>query len=237
MKLDKVGQSALLKLNEIDLEITRLTLEIKNLVNSAELVDLNNQLAQLAEPVISARTALENLQVESKKTEEDLRLVTERLIRDRERLIHSSNTKDIAGIQSEIVSLETRKASLEEVELAILENIEQAELRLSSILTDKNNLQSDITSLQNKLQIQIDDLKSQGRKLSADRQIVVGKISADVLQKYDSLSKRGVAVGQIIDRACSACRMNMTVGFIDSLKSLDEDEVGTCPECQAIIIV
>jgi predicted nucleic acid-binding Zn-ribbon protein len=47
---------------------------------------------------------------------------------------------------------------------------------------------------------------------------------------------RQVAVGQIENRSCTACRMGLTANVIDSINDLVEDELGVCPECQAFIV-
>ena len=119
MNLDRAGQSALLKLSEIDLEITRLRTNIEKAINSSELIELDKQLADGASELIEARSKVENLQAQAKRSEEDIRLVVERLVRDRERLNATSSAKDALGIQSEIDSLGRRKSELEEVELGL----------------------------------------------------------------------------------------------------------------------
>ena len=65
---------------------------------------------------------------------------------------------------------------------------------------------------------------------------MAAKVSEEILSRYEKLSARQPAVGKIIDRACSACHMTLTVGAIDQLTSLAEDELGSCPECQAMIV-
>lgn len=236
MHLDKPGQAALLKLSEIDLEINQIKYEISKAIDSQELKNLQSELTGSAESLISSRTVFENLETSVKRAEEDIRLVTERLIRDRERLNATSSPKDAIGIQAEIDSLERRKLELEEVELGLLGELESAELELKTVSEARAEVSAEISSIQNQIQQQVDELKTRGRKLSADRSIVLEKIPAEILTRYEKLAARGIAVGQIIDRACSGCRMNMTVGFIDTLNSLPEDQIGTCPECQAMIV-
>ncbi|MFM8927477.1 MAG: zinc ribbon domain-containing protein [Rhodoluna sp.] len=236
MNLDKHGQQALLKLSELDLEIARLRLEITRSLESAELKEINDELSSSSEDLLEARTKFENLEVAVKRAEEDLKLVTDRLLRDKERLNQTSSPKDAMGIQSEINTLNDRKDDLETTELELLAELEQAEGVLNSISSHRKNLAEKLEEEQQKIQQRVDELKSRGRKASADREIVLAKIPAAVLEKYSKLAAKQIAVAQIEDRSCTACRMNLTVGAIDSLSSLAEDELGSCPECQAIII-
>lgn len=236
MNLDKASQAALLKLSELDLEIGYLRNEIAKAIDSAELKELAEKQTTLAGELISTRTNLENFQLEIKRSEEDIRLVTERLDRDRARLNSTSSPKDAIGIQSEIDSLLKRKGDLEDIELALMQDLETAELAHDTVTEQREQLQSETEKLRSQIQVRVDELKSQGRKASADREIVLAKIPAEILKRYETLAARQVAVGQIVDRACTACRMTLTVGAIDALNNLVEDELGSCPECQAMIV-
>lgn len=236
MKLDKVGQSALLRLAEIDLEIAQIKHEITSAIESKELESLRSDLAAVAGELIAARTSVENLEESQRRADDDLHLVESRIARDQERLLQTSSPKDAQGIQSEIESLSRRKSELEDTELGVLADLEDAQKTLNEISERRDQINNSMNSLQAEIQTKVDDLKSRGRKLTADKEIVVGKISADVLAAYELLAKRQIAVGQVVNRSCSACRMGLTASAIDALSDLAEDELGYCPECQAMIV-
>jgi predicted nucleic acid-binding Zn-ribbon protein len=115
MKLDKPGQSALLKLSEVDIDIERVKNEISKAVNSAELTSKSAELSEFSGEVIVARTNYENLNMESRKADDNLHMVEDRLARDLGRLNSTSSPKDAQAIQSEVESLTLRKEELEEV--------------------------------------------------------------------------------------------------------------------------
>ncbi|CAB4684736.1 MAG: hypothetical protein F2662_02440 [Actinobacteria bacterium] len=236
MKLDKVGQSALLRLAEIDLEIAQIKHEITSAIESKELESLRSDLAAVAGELIAARTSVENLEESQRRADDDLHLVESRIARDQERLLQTSSPKDAQGIQSEIESLSRRKSELEDTELGVLAELEDAQKTLNEISERRDQINNSMNTLQAEIQAKVDDLKSRGRKLTADKEIVVGKISADVLAAYELLAKRQIAVGQVVNRSCSACRMGLTASAIDALSDLAEDELGYCPECQAMIV-
>ena len=236
MKLDKVGQSALLRLAEIDLEIAQIKHEITSAIESKELESLRSDLAAVAGELIAARTSVENLEESQRRADDDLHLVESRIARDQERLLQTSSPKDAQGIQSEIESLSRRKSELEDTELGVLAELEDAQKALNEISERRDQINNSMNTLQAEIQAKVDDLKSRGRKLTADKEIVAGKISADVLAAYELLAKRQIAVGQVVNRSCSACRMGLTASAIDALSDLAEDELGYCPECQAMIV-
>jgi predicted nucleic acid-binding Zn-ribbon protein len=163
-------------------------------------------------------------------------LVEERIARDLERLNNTSSPKDAQAMQSEVESLTRRKGELEEVELEILDRLEKSEQQLKNVSSQREEFQKEVSELQESIQGQVDQLKMRGRKLTADRETLVSKIPQDALEKYKALAARQIAVGQIQNRACSACRMGLTASTIDSLSTLAEDEIGNCPECLAMIV-
>jgi predicted nucleic acid-binding Zn-ribbon protein len=236
VKLDRASQSALLRLSEVDLEIGHIKQEITKNIESQELVDLRAKQSELAGELIAARTIVENYESAQRRADDDLHLVEERINKDKERLSQSSSPKDVQGLQSEIESLERRKSDLEDAELELLAELEQANAAMATVASAKNANAAQLESLQESIQQKIDELKSRGRKLTADREILVSKISDEVLKKYTSLSSRQVAVGKIENRSCTACRMGLTANVIDSINDLIEDELGVCPECQAFIV-
>jgi predicted nucleic acid-binding Zn-ribbon protein len=114
--------------------------------------------------------------------------------------------------------------------------LEESQKELDEIVAKKESIAQTIAEMEATIQVQVDELKTRGRKLTADKEILVTKISTEILEKYKHLSAKQVAVGQVDSRACSACRMGLTSNTIDSLAALPEDEIGFCPECLAMIV-
>jgi hypothetical protein len=236
MQIDVAGQAALYKLVEVDLELNHIKSQLQELIDSAELKTAQAEMTSSAELLLTARTEFENLQTSVRRSEEDIRLVTDRLVRDRDRLNATSSPKDAIGIQGEIESLTRRKDELESIELELLEQLEQAQKALDVATTARTTSGEKLNTIQGALAEEIEAVKVRGRKATADRAILVAKVPAEVMAKYENLASKQVAVGKIIDRACSACHMVISSTAIDKLAALPEDEIGNCPECLALIV-
>ena len=126
MKATASQQADLLSLANLDLQITRSKAAIKNLASGAQFSALREIQRDLAAKLIAARNALDSVNLELKRSETDLELVEQRIAKDEQRLNSTNNSKDAQGIQSELESLARRKSDLEDIELAILEQQEQA---------------------------------------------------------------------------------------------------------------
>lgn len=236
MKLDKASQAALLRLCEVDMAIAHIKKEITKAIEAPELVELRNKQSELAGELIAARTVVENFASAQHRADDDLHLVEERIAKDKDRLSQTSSPKDAQGLQSEIESLQRRKSDLEDAELELLAELEKANAELLEVTVRKTSNSEALEALQLSIQAHIDDLKIKGRKHTADREILISKITEEVLKKYSALAARQIAVGAIENRSCTACRMGLTANVIDSINSLSDDELGVCPECQAFIV-
>jgi predicted nucleic acid-binding Zn-ribbon protein len=236
MKLDKASQAALLRLCEVDMAIAHIKKEITKAIESPELVELRNKQSELAGELIAARTVVENFASAQHRADDDLHLVEERIAKDKDRLSQTSSPKDAQGLQSEIESLQRRKSDLEDAELELLAELEKANAELLEVTVRKTSNSEALEALQLSIQAHIDDLKNKGRKHTADREILISKITEEVIKKYSALAARQIAVGAIENRSCTACRMGLTANVIDSINSLSDDELGVCPECQAFIV-
>ena len=121
MKATETQQTDLLSLANLDLQISRSKAAIKNLSSGAQFAELREAQRGLAAKLISARNALDSVELELKRAETDLHLVEQRIEKDKVRINSTNSSKDAQGIQSELESLARRKSDLEDIELAILD--------------------------------------------------------------------------------------------------------------------
>jgi hypothetical protein len=72
-------------------------------------------------------------------------------------------------------------------------------------------------------------------RLREEREASVNPVDATLLEKYDELRriKRGVAVTNINDNACSACGSTLTAALQQSAKS--SQQLTYCPSCGRIL--
>ena len=126
MKATEAQQADLLSLANLDQEISRSKAAIKNLSSGSQFAALRETQRDLAAKLINARNALDTVELELKRSETDLELVEQRIAKDLSRLNSTNNAKDAQGIQSELESLNRRKSDLEDIELAILDQKEEA---------------------------------------------------------------------------------------------------------------
>ncbi len=64
----------------------------------------------------------------------------------------------------------------------------------------------------------------------------VARTDAELLELYEKKASRGVAVGRLLNRECGACRMTIGATALAEISAMPQDDIATCPDCQAILV-
>lgn len=236
MKATETQQADLLSLTNLDQEIARSKSAINNLSSGAQFSELRTIQRDLAAKLINARNALDSVELELKRSEADLSLVEQRILKDEQRLNSTNNSKDAQGIQSELASLARRKSDLEDIELAILDQQEMARAAYKTASTDKASVDEELSSGEAANETEIMKLRSGLDLMANDRAQQVARIPAELFELYEKKASRGVPVARLLGRECGACRISLGASALNEVTALARDEIATCPECQAILV-
>lgn len=236
MKATETQQADLLSLTNLDQEIARSKSSINNLSSGAQFSELRTIQRDLAAKLINARNALDTVELELKRSEADLALVEQRILKDEQRLNSTNNSKDAQGIQSELASLARRKSDLEDIELAILDQQEAAKAAYKTASADKASVDEELSSGEAANEAEIMKLRSGLDLMANDRAQQVSRIPAELFELYEKKASRGVPVARLLGRECGACRISLGASALNEVTALARDEIATCPECQAILV-
>jgi uncharacterized protein len=236
MKASQQQQETLLELSQIDLQIRRNTIATDALINGTEIESARSELMKLSEELLNARNAQDALEIELKRSAEDLLLVEQRINKDKQRLEQSSNPKDIQGIQHELQSLAKRKDTLEDAELALIEKVEMQSAEVASISESRETAQQKLQSLEAGQAAELAKLKSGAMLLAEDRARAKANLSEELAEHYEKLKARGAGVGRFSGINCGACGMTMTGASLDEVRATPMDELAHCAECNGILV-
>jgi predicted nucleic acid-binding Zn-ribbon protein len=236
MKASEAQQADLLSLANLDQEISRSRAAINNLSSGSQFSELRQTQRDLAAKLINARNALDTVELELKRSETDLELVEQRIAKDVARLNTTNNAKDAQGIQSELESLKRRKSDLEDIELAILEQKEEASAAYATVSSDKLSVDEELSAGEARNEAEIMKLRSGLDLHTNERAQQASRVAADLLELYEKKASRGVPVARLVGRECGACRIGLGATALNEVESLPRDQIATCPECQAILI-
>lgn len=236
MKASQQQQETLLELSQIDLQIRRNQLAVDSIEKGSELDSARAELMKLSETLLEARNALDTLEIDLSRAAQDLALVEDRITKDQVRLDQSSSTKDIQGIQQELLALAKRKDTLEDAELALIEKVDVQKAEVGKVSEHRQTAQQELSRIEQGQSAELAKLKSGAMLLIEDRQRAIANLSEELAAHYEKLKSRGVGVGRFSGIQCGACGMTMTGANLDEVRATPMDELAHCAECNGILV-
>ena len=236
MKANLQDQKRLLELVDLDLSLVRNAGDKAKLLSATAISEANEKALALSDHLIDARNRVGDLELELKRSENDLELVENRIAKDNQRLSSTSSAKDAQGIEHELTTLAKRKSELEDTELGIMEVLETVRAELSAAEKAKASAENELTQLRSALATNTAELDSARAELSSQRSSLVGLIEPELASAYQRKADRNVAAGRLVGRECRACRLSITATNLEEILALPADEIAECPNCQAYLV-
>jgi uncharacterized protein len=229
-------QKSLLEMAQLDIDLGRNASEKAKLLASTEIEVASDLALALSDQLIDARNKVGDLELELKRSENDLELVETRIAKDKQRLTTTSSPKDAQGIEHELTSLTKRKSELEDLELAVMEELEKVRSELDAVSSNKQLAEAELSGLREKLASNLTELDSERSRLVASREKLIASLDPELAVVYQRKADRGSSVGRLIGRECGACRLSITATNLDEILALAPDEIAECPNCQALLV-
>ena len=236
MKANLQDQKRLLELVDLDLTLVRNSGDRAKLHSATAISEASERALALSDQLIDARNKVGDLELELKRSENDLELVENRIAKDNQRLSSTTSAKDAQGIEHELNTLAKRKSELEDTELGIMEVLETVRAELSEAEKAKAAAENELTQLRSALATNTAELDSARAELSSKRSALVGLIEPELAMAYQRKADRNVAAGRLVGRECGACRLSITATNLEEILALPADEIAECPNCQAYLV-
>jgi predicted nucleic acid-binding Zn-ribbon protein len=141
-------------------------------------------------------------------------------------------------MQHELESLERRISTLEDEELEVMEQLEEAQSALAELTSAIEDLDGRLGTLTTARDEKVAALDAEIASVSAGRDAIVAAIPADLLALYEKLraSKGGVGVGALRARQCSGCQLSLDAGELAEIRATPAETVLRHEECQRILV-
>jgi predicted nucleic acid-binding Zn-ribbon protein len=163
-----------------------------------------------------------------------------RRTRDRDRMDQGliTNPKDLERMQHELVSLERRIGSLEDAELEIMEQLEEAQRTADTLAAQLAETDAQIAELAIARDARWVEIDAELAETEAARAVAVEGMPEDLLALYERLraQKGGVGAAALRARQCGGCQLTIDAAELGVIRAAAADEVVRCEECQRILV-
>ena len=239
LKADPFAQLKLLDIQELDSRAAQLRHAKSTLPELAEIAALTAERRSVEDQVRDARIVVDDLTAAQAKAESDVENVRTRRKRDQERMDSGavSNPKDLERMQHELATLDRRIGVLEDEELELMEQLEEAQATLTSLEERLGGFDERLAALVEARDARIAELDAQLAEVGAERPGAVEGMPADLLALYDKLREaKGIGAAELRARRCGGGQLELDTAELNRIKSLPSNEVVRCEECSRILV-
>lgn len=233
-------QSALLDLQQHDTALLQLAHRRSSLPQIAQVQDLEAQLGSFQLKLVAIKTEISDISLTQAKADNDVLQVVQRAERDQQRLDSGAVTsaKDLEALQHEIVSLKKRQTELEDVELEIMEQLEEARAVQVEIEAQVATTTAALEQATGSRDDEFADIDSLIAIEMSARQQVAQTVDAELLALYDKvrIDLGGVGAALLHRGACQGCHISLDATEVDRIRNLPADTVVRCEECRRILV-
>ena len=141
-------------------------------------------------------------------------------------------------LQHELATSKARESSLEDDELAVLEELEPVEAAIASTEQRRDLFAAEHVGAADALAVAERDTAAEIARLLGTRAGVAASVPAPLLERYGQLRPRlaGVAVARLVGGHCSGCNLTMSTSELQRLRSLPPGELDECESCGRLLI-
>src|SRR5579863_9979420 len=226
--------AVLYQLQQIDLELERLTTEQQTLSNSLQ-GDSKVQKARAEHS--SVQQQLHTSQQAQKEAEWTLEDLSRRLSTQEQRLYNGtvSSPKELASLQQEVQRLRGQQSRQEDRVLEVIETTEAlqetAQRKAATLQQAEETWQKENAAMI----LHREQLETRKQETQAKRTAFAGGIDAALLSRYEAMrrTKQGRAVSKVEQSSCQWCRVILTPSELQRVRV--SPELQTCTNCGRIL--
>ncbi len=225
----------LIALQSLDLRIAEL---------AAKLATFPKRLAEAEAPVAAARASLAQAREsrtgnvkERKKLELDVETWKDKVRKYRDQTAAVKTNEAYKALLHEI---QTAEDEIRKAEDRLLEHMvygEEHDLQIK--LGEKALAAAEAAAKDARRQLEAEQaaIQQEHASLSAEREQAASNIPEDLMARYQRLAKRyhGLAVAQMVDEACTGCRVYLRPHMVQRVRQFDSDEIVECESCTRIL--
>jgi predicted nucleic acid-binding Zn-ribbon protein len=231
---------ALLSVQEKDSALAQLAHRRAALPENARIQELTARAEELTGQRVEAETQVGDLERAQKKFDAEVELVRQRRVRDEERLSSGviTNPKDLSSLQHELGALDRRISSLEDEELEIMEQLEQAQALVAEIANELEAVQADLSEVSAARDIAVQEIDTETLELQTARDAAAAGVDPGLAELYEKVRAQhgGVGAAALRARRCEGCRLEINGADLREIAAKPDDEVLRCPECSRILV-
>ncbi|QFU93535.1 zinc ribbon domain-containing protein [Amycolatopsis sp. YIM 10] len=238
MKAEPAVQRRLLELAKVDAELSRLAHRRRTLPELAEIAELEKELRAKKDALVSVQTSASDLDREVARQEREIDSVRTRSDKDRKAMESGSvGAKQLTELQHELESLQRRQTALEDDLLELMERREALDLDAQRTGAEVDKVTGQLENAVRRRDEAFADIDTTQARREQDRAELAPKFPEPLTKLYERVrAQRGIGAALLRSRRCGACHLDLDRSTVSEIKTMPEDEIVQCENCNAILV-
>lgn len=239
MKADPDAQRRLLDLQALDTALAQLAHRRRTLPEHAEVDRLAREVAGLDDQRVRAQVAVDDIDRDIARFERDIEQVRARKDKDQARLdLGTGPARELEALQHEMASLGRRQSELEDAELELMEQREQAQATYDDLERRLVTTREQREQVGARLDQTLSDIARDEEFKVGARQPLAADLPADLVALYEKIREQSGGIGAALLRSgrCEGCRLELSGVEWSRVRGAAPDEVVRCDECRRILV-
>jgi hypothetical protein len=217
---------------ELEIESAEKTLRQKE-----AMLGESRELLEVRERRLQAGQCLEELKKQQKAAEWEIDDIAGKLSKVQQDLYggRTQNPKELASLQHEAEGFKSKRDSLEEKALEVMEQVEAAAAELSGLDRELAAAEARWKDEQRQLAVDVEQLQGSLVELKQQKQQAAAAVDAETLECYNRLRRqKGQAVAQVEQGTCRGCRISLSTAELQRAKG---SRLVMCSSCGRILFI
>jgi predicted nucleic acid-binding Zn-ribbon protein len=239
MNADPEAQRRLLDVQAIDTALAQLAHKRRNLPEHAELDRLARSLSTMEDERVRSQVAVDDLDRDIARLEKDVDQVRARAAKDQSRLdVGTGPARELEALQHELATLARRRNELEDAELELMEQREEAAGVLSQVEQRLAAVREQRAEVERRRDAALSNIAKEEEFRTSGRKPLVADLPADLVTLYERIREQTGGIGAALLRAgrCEGCRLELSGSERARVRAAPPDEVVRCDECRRIMV-
>lgn len=239
-EFDPWAQLKLLDLQAADSGIDQLDARLRQLPEQQRLREIAAEAEQVRLAELAAVTLAADIELEVRKSEDDVQAVRQRADRDRNLLDSGSihDSKQLTDLQHEVETLSRRQSELEDIEIDVMQRLEEAQASVAELRAKLAELAPAMQAADQAVLAVSAEIAQQRAQFSEQRAAIAAELPAELLALYERIrsDNAGVGAAHLHQGRCQGCRIQLTPVALSAARKAAPSELLRCSECRAILV-
>lgn len=232
-------QLKLLDLAAMDTKLMQLNHQRAGVAEIKLVQDLEIELGSLELKLIAADTEVSDLTESQAKAESDVEQVAARISKDQAKLDGGqASPKELEGLQHELGTLANRLSELEDVELEVMQQLEDAKNAYETLTHDRSKVAAELDEAKEILNSKLTEIDAQIATENSSKDSILSQLPKELAELYEKvrIDHGDVGAAKLEKGSCQGCHIALDATELNRIKALPAETVLKCEECRRILV-